>query len=143
MEINVVPNDQRERKLPPTVEDLKSVARSALESQEQSYKDTDRCPSNLMARFSQEGEGQLVSASVHCECALTLHLERRNTRPSPLLYIGMSKLSCLPCWLFIQCLQEQGINYRVRGRLSNLLFPMEIRRGRTQCLLLSGRIRSH
>lgn len=127
LDINVVPNNPREIKLPPNVEGLKAVANSALESQGYSYEDNDPSPGRFMGRFFQKGiwrKRQVINAPVHCECALALHLLKKRGIYPPLNYIGMSKLACYPCWLLIKCLREQGIvNYRVRGILDNFYFP--------------------
>lgn len=56
---------------------------------------------------------------VHCECALAAHYERNrgngNEAP-PFSYIGVSKLSCMPCHLWLRALAAAtGRNYYTRG----------------------------
>lgn len=51
---------------------------------------------------------------VHCECTLVAHYDRlRNTNGyvPPFSYIGVSKLSCKPCSLWIAAFNERGNGY--------------------------------
>ncbi|KIM38891.1 hypothetical protein M413DRAFT_447572 [Hebeloma cylindrosporum] len=58
---------------------------------------------------------------VHAELALILHLESRGTgqgEPIPHRYIGVSKLCCRPCWVWIEASNEarrETDRWRVRG----------------------------
>lgn len=55
---------------------------------------------------------------VHCECALAAHYERHRSATStpPFSYIGVSKLSCMPCHLWLQALAAScGRSYHTRG----------------------------
>lgn len=55
---------------------------------------------------------------VHCECALAAHYERHRgaTTTPPFGYIGVSKLSCMPCHLWLRALAAStGRNYNTRG----------------------------
>lgn len=55
---------------------------------------------------------------VHSECALVAHYELHRGRegPPPFSYIGVSKLCCMPCHLWLQALSERtGRNYYTRG----------------------------
>lgn len=55
---------------------------------------------------------------VHSECALVAHYElhRGHGIPPPFSYIGVSKLCCMPCHLWLQALSERtGRNYYTRG----------------------------
>lgn len=55
---------------------------------------------------------------VHCECALAAHYERHRSASStpPFSYIGVSKLSCMPCHLWLRALAAStGRSYYTRG----------------------------
>lgn len=55
---------------------------------------------------------------VHCECALAAHYERHRgaTTTPPFSYIGVSKLSCMPCDLWLRALAAStGRHYYTRG----------------------------
>lgn len=55
---------------------------------------------------------------VHSECALVAHYEvhRGTGLPPPFSYIGVSKLSCMPCHLWLKALSARtGRNYYTRG----------------------------
>lgn len=50
-----------------------------------------------------------VYASVHCEVAVAMHLLSQDLDgPPPLLFIGVSKLSCLACRSLLKSLQHFG-----------------------------------
>lgn len=57
--------------------------------------------------------------SVHSECALVAHYEihrGEHAHPPPFSYIGVSKLSCMPCHLWLKALAERtGRTYYTRG----------------------------
>lgn len=77
--------------------------------------------------------GRRITPTVHCECALIAHLEA--TRGSDQLgatggrvpafsYIGVSKLSCAPCTIWINAFREKTKrNYYTRGSHSRWYFP--------------------
>lgn len=55
---------------------------------------------------------------VHSECALVVHYQthRATGAPPPFGYIGVSKLSCMPCYPWIKVLsQRTGRSYYIRG----------------------------
>lgn len=55
---------------------------------------------------------------VHSECGLVAYYERHRGQggPPPFSYIGVSKLCCMPCHLWLQALSERtGRNYYTRG----------------------------
>lgn len=65
--------------------------------------------------------GKRVTAPVHCECALALQLSASD---SPAVgYIGVSKLSCLACWHFLEGLQCAGHEFYTRGSHPTAHFP--------------------
>lgn len=62
--------------------------------------------------------GQQQKPCVHCECALVAHYERHRsvTSTPPFSYIGVSKLSCMPCHLWLRALAATtGRSYHTRG----------------------------
>lgn len=62
--------------------------------------------------------GEDQTPCVHCECALAAHYEshRGATTTPPFSYIGVSKLSCMPCHLWLRALAAStGRNYYTRG----------------------------
>lgn len=62
--------------------------------------------------------GKEQTPCVHCECALAAHYERHRgpTTTPPFSYIGVSKLSCMPCHLWLRSLAAStGRNYYTRG----------------------------
>jgi hypothetical protein len=61
-----------------------------------------------------------VQAPVHCECAVALHL-LASGRAIP--YIGVSKLSCLACALFLKSLSCTGHRFYTKGSHGKAYFP--------------------
>lgn len=62
--------------------------------------------------------GDHQTPCVHCECALAAHYEthRGATTTPPFSYIGVSKLSCMPCHLWLRALSAATRrNYYTRG----------------------------
>jgi hypothetical protein len=53
--------------------------------------------------------------TVHCECLLLAHLHEFQI-PSPFTYLAVSKLSCKPCFYFLQAYNSiTGNNFQTRG----------------------------
>lgn len=72
----------------------------------------------VSATLHKEISGDDQDPSVHSECALVAHFERHRGHgaPPPFSYIGVSKLCCMPCHLWLQALSERtGRNYYMRG----------------------------
>lgn len=76
----------------------------------------------MMDRVSRDLDTKLSgddhTPCVHCECALAAHYEshRGVTTTPPFSYIGVSKLSCMPCHLWLRALAAStGRNYYTRG----------------------------
>lgn len=76
----------------------------------------------VMNRVSETLDTTLSGADqtpcVHCECALAAHYERHRgaTTTPPFSYIGVSKLSCMPCHLWLHALATStGRHYYTRG----------------------------
>lgn len=76
----------------------------------------------VMNRVSETLDSTLSGADqtpcVHCECALAAHYERHRgaTATPPFSYIGVSKLSCMPCHLWLRALATStGRHYYTRG----------------------------
>lgn len=54
-------------------------------------------------------------STVHCECLLVAYLDEYST-PAPFNYIAVSKLSCKPCYFFVQAYNTiTGRNFQTRG----------------------------
>lgn len=74
----------------------------------------DRVSGTLAEKLS----GAEQTPCVHCECALAAHYERhrRTAATPPFSYIGVSKLSCMPCHLWLRALAAaSGRSYYTRG----------------------------
>lgn len=84
----------------------------------------DRDAADLASHYSQSTS---YSCPIHCECSLIAHLEKnrdaQNCTPA-FSYIGVSKLSCLPCSLWICAFNKRGgRQYRTRGSHGKWCWP--------------------
>lgn len=72
----------------------------------------------VVATLHNNLSGEDQDPCVHSECALVAHYEvhRGKGLTPPFSYIGVSKLSCMPCHLWLKALSERtGRNYYTRG----------------------------
>ena len=61
---------------------------------------------------------------VHCECLLALSLLGDSREGIPAArYLGVSKLSCLCCWMFLEGLRTSGIAFHTKGSHGKAYFP--------------------
>ncbi|ODH53245.1 hypothetical protein GX48_00441 [Paracoccidioides brasiliensis] len=79
--------------------------------------DCDQPGAVIRSRFENQ---DTVQAPVHCECAVALHL-LASGRAIP--YIGVSKLSCLACALFLKSLSRTGHQFCTKGSHAKVYFP--------------------
>jgi hypothetical protein len=77
-----------------------------------------------------------VQAPVHCECALIHHFQRLPETETPALnYLGVSRLSCKACALFIKAFDNHGrCEFYTRGSHHKWTFPWALPRSRSQVL---------
>lgn len=70
------------------------------------------------------------TGNIHYEAALEVHLITENNRNRSFpasAYIGVSKLSCLSCFLFLKSLQSAGHTFHTYKRLpGESILPIEI-----------------
>jgi len=105
MSISAVPSQTRAVKLPDTKQQWVSILRAISLKPYQWHSGV---ASKLLAMFEQPQ----VDCAVHCECSLIQHLgikdgsEWDNVPPFP--YIGVSKLSCSACYLWIKAFNKLG-----------------------------------
>jgi hypothetical protein len=72
------------------------------------------------------GSKGFVKAPVHCECALIYHLNKPATNIPPVGYLGVSKLSCSACKIFIDVWNQnntRGRKFLTRGCHGKYYFP--------------------
>ncbi|KAF8416745.1 hypothetical protein EV426DRAFT_396420 [Tirmania nivea] len=67
---------------------------------------------------------KLKRCPIHCEVALVQHYHQSSSIVPPLCYIGVSKLSCLCCHLFLrEFAKETKKNFKTRGTHSKIYYP--------------------
>lgn len=72
----------------------------------------------VVAKLQKNLSGEDQDPCVHSECALVAHYEvnRGKGLKPPFSYMGVSKLSCMPCYLWLKAVSQQtGRNYYTRG----------------------------
>ena len=66
-------------------------------------------------KFAQRAAGYGKAATVHCECAMVVSLDESCSAPA-CSYIGISKLSCKPCYYWIQAYNKiAGTKFCTKG----------------------------
>ncbi|ODH48502.1 hypothetical protein GX48_05369 [Paracoccidioides brasiliensis] len=79
--------------------------------------DCNRPGAVIRSRFENQ---DTIQAPVHCECAVALHLLASG---QAIPYIGVSKLSCLACALFLKSLSRTGHQFCTKGSHAKAYFP--------------------
>lgn len=99
--------------LPASVEEWKSILAPVLEDPKVVEAGSFRLDTKeIQKRYN----GKEYLHRIHCECALIAFLEASRERVPSFSYIGLSKLSCRPCHLWLQCFNaRQGRQYYTRG----------------------------
>lgn len=118
--VTVTPPQPRQVQLPPSVEAWKDVMSNLCveEGVMIDYNFLDREAAALAARYSKET--CIYSCITHCECSLIAYLEKNHDADHSYIpafsYIGMSKLSCRACSLWIDWFNNRGgRQYHTRG----------------------------
>ncbi|KAG5300066.1 hypothetical protein I7I50_06334 [Histoplasma capsulatum G186AR] len=130
LEVKSLRNQPRNIKLPPSnqwMEISKQVlANSATdrslqdEENEENGKEANLPGHSLSLKLSGM---DIVRAPVHCECVLALKFLGENLTVRSVQYIGVSKLSCISCWVFLKALRDNGIAFYTKGSHSKAYFP--------------------
>lgn len=119
--ITSVPNENRMVQLPASEEQWRLFLKTACQ---QSYDWHEAEALKLSQRF---GTGK-YSCTVHCQCKLIQHLQIKRQdqwdKVPPFSYIGMSKLTCAACNIWIKAFNKQGgRQFYSRGSGSKWAWP--------------------
>ncbi|KKZ68859.1 hypothetical protein EMCG_00030 [[Emmonsia] crescens] len=103
------------------------LARDKKESLLKGIEEDERPGYILEKRYKHQRSTIKIEAPVHCKCALALYLLKESRSGHPALpSIGVSKLSCLPCWSFLKALREAGHVLHTKECHSKTYFPGNI-----------------